>query len=106
MTGSALAVGMAIYQGRSLNVTDATLATNGLVVAGSADGMLQFWDQDGGRLLWALRAHMAPVIGVQVEGSDIVTRGFSGELARWTLPSSGQVIGACSAQERCGIVLR
>ena len=94
------------YQGRSLNITDGTLAAGGLVIAGSADGMLQFWDRDGGRLLWALRAHVAPIIGVQIEGSDIVTRGFTGELARWTLPDSSQAIGACSRQERCGIVLR
>jgi WD40 repeat protein/serine/threonine protein kinase len=94
-----------VYQGRSRNLTDATLAPDGLVMAGGADGSLQFWDRDGGRLLWVLRAHAAPIIGIHVEGSDIVTRGFTGELARWTLPSPGQVIGACGAQERCAIVL-
>jgi hypothetical protein len=95
-----------IYQGRSPNLTDATLAADGLVMAGSADGLLQFWDRDGGRLLWTFRAHAAPIIGIHAEGNDIVTRGFTGELARWTLPVPGQVIDACSSQERCAIVLR
>jgi WD40 repeat protein/serine/threonine protein kinase len=95
-----------VYQGRSPILTDATLTADGLVMAGSADGLLQFWERDGGRLLWTLRAHVAPIIGIHAEGGDIVTRGFTGELARWTLPAPGPVIEACRAKERCDIVLR
>jgi hypothetical protein len=67
--------------------------------------MLQFWDRDG-RLLWMLRAQAAPIVGLHVEGGDLVTRGFTGELARWTLPSPGRVIEACGERERCAILLR
>lgn len=70
-----------VYQGGSRILTDATLSPDGLVVASGSDGMLQFWDRDG-RLLWMLRAHAAPIVGVHVEGGDLVTRGFTGELAR------------------------
>jgi WD40 repeat protein len=93
-----------IYQGGSRFLADATLTPDGMVMAGGADGLLRFWDHASGRLLWALQAHKSWLIGVHVEGRDIVTRGFSGELSRWTLPSSEQVIGACGDQERCAIM--
>jgi WD40 repeat protein len=94
------------YQGGSRLLADATLSPDGLVMAGGVDGLLRFWDAASGRLLWALQAHQSQLIGVHVEGRDIVTRGFSGELSRWTLPSSEQVIGACDDQERCAIMQR
>lgn len=94
------------YQDGSRSLTDATLSPNGLVVAGDADGRLLFWDRDSGRLLWALHAHASQIIGVHVEGDDIVARGIAGELSRWMLPSPGQVIGACIDHEHCAIVLR
>jgi hypothetical protein len=72
-------------------------------MAGGA-GRLWFWDRDSGRLLWGLHAHTSQIVGVHVEGGDIVTRGFTGELARWTLPSPEQVIRACGDHERCAIV--
>lgn len=93
-----------VYQGGSRILADATLAFDSLVVAGGADGRLWFWDRDSERLLWALHAHASQIVGVHVEGGDIVTRGFTGELSRWTLPSPGQVIGACGDRERCAIV--
>jgi hypothetical protein len=46
------------------------------------------------------------IIGVLVEAGDIVTRGFTGELARWTLPSPEQVLKACSDRERCATMLQ
>jgi hypothetical protein len=73
-------------------------------MAGGVDGLLRFWDAASGRLLWALQAHKSQLIGVHVEGRDIVTRGFGGELSRWTLPRSEQVIEACGDHERCAIV--
>jgi len=95
-----------VYEGRSRNLTDTTLTADGFVMASSADGLLQFWDQDSEHLLWVLPAHAAPIAGLHVEGDDIVTRGFTGELARWRLPNPQQVIDACGGQERCAIVLR
>jgi WD40 repeat protein len=94
------------YRGKSRILTTAMLAPDGLVMAGGADGLLQFWDRGSGRLLWALRAHAAATIGLQVEGSDIVTGAITGEFSRWTLPNSDQVIRTCSDHEHCAIVLR
>jgi WD40 repeat protein/serine/threonine protein kinase len=92
------------YRGGSQPLYDATLASDGLVMAGGADGRLRFWDQASGRQLWMLQAHPSPIIGVHVEGGDIVTRGIAGELSRWGLPSPGQVIGSCGDHDRCAIV--
>jgi hypothetical protein len=77
-----------------------------LVIAGGADGVLRFWDATSGRLLWVLQVHTSQIIGVHIEGRDIVTRGFGGELSRWTLPRSEQVIEACGDQEHCAIMQR
>lgn len=73
------------YQGRSPILTDATLTADSLVIAGSVEGFRQFWDRDAGRLLWTLRAHVAPITGVHAEGNDIVTRATRALLAasRW-----------------------
>jgi len=92
------------YQGGSRSLTDATLAPDGLVIAGGIDGLLRFWDAASERLLWALPAHKAQLIGVHIEGRDIVTRGLGGDLSRWTLPSSEKVIEACDGQARCAIM--
>jgi hypothetical protein len=74
-----------------------------MVIAGGADGVLRFWDAPSGRLLWALAADKSWLVGVHVEGDDIIARGFNGELSRWTLPKPLQVIGACSDHDRCSI---
>jgi WD40 repeat protein/serine/threonine protein kinase len=93
-----------VYRGGSRYLTDAALTPDGLVIAGGADGLLRFWDADSGRSLWALQAHKSQLVGVHVEGHDLVTRGFSGDLSRWTLPRSEQVIEACDDRERCAIM--
>jgi WD40 repeat protein/serine/threonine protein kinase len=80
------------YRGGAQALADASLASDGLVIAGGADGRLWFWDRDSGRQLWTLRSHASPIVGVHIEGADIVTRGITGELSRWTLPSPTQVI--------------
>jgi hypothetical protein len=54
--------------------------------------LLRFWDVGSERQLWTLPAHQSHVIGVHFEGHDIVTRGFSGDVARWTLPKALDVI--------------
>jgi WD40 repeat protein len=88
------------YRGSSRFFDDATLSTDGsIVVAGDADGLLRFWDAASGRPLWRLAVHESHVIGIRIEGDDIVTRGFSGEVSRWTLPKPAAVIAACAATE-------
>ena len=42
--------------------------------------------------------------GIRVDGDDIVTRGFSGDISRWKLPKPEQVIEACGDRDRCAIV--
>jgi hypothetical protein len=45
-----------VYQGSMRPLADATLTSDGLVMAGDADGLLRFWDRDSGRQLWSLHA--------------------------------------------------
>jgi hypothetical protein len=48
----------------------------------AAGGAGWFWDLGSESLLWALPAHTSQIVGVHVEGGDLVTRGFTGDLAR------------------------
>jgi hypothetical protein len=68
-----------------------------MVVAGDADGVLRFWDTTG-HPLWKLQAHKSHVVGIHLEGDDIVTRGFAGDVSRWTLPRSERIIEAMLAK--------
>jgi WD40 repeat protein/serine/threonine protein kinase len=68
-----------------------------MLIASGSDGMLWFWDLLTGRPLWKLQAHRSHAIGIHFEGSTLVTRGFSGEVSRWTLPSSERAIEAIEA---------
>jgi WD40 repeat protein len=91
----------------SSRFADATLSPNGsMVVAGGVDGRLWFWDVADESPIWKLQAHRSPVIGLHFEGADIVTRGFAGEVSRWTLPNPEQVIEACEARETCAILAK
>lgn len=94
------------YRGTQRYLADATLTPDGLVLAGDADGFLQFWDAETGDKLWTLPAHKSAVGGVHLEGADIVTRGFTGEISRWRLPGAEATIDACSRHTPCAIVLR
>jgi len=86
------------FQGDSHFLVDAAPSPDGsMIVAGGSDGFLRFWDMSDGRLLWTLQAHRSYVIGVHYEGSDLVTRGFAGDVARWALPPSDRIIEACQA---------
>lgn len=38
--------------------------------------LLRFWDAASGRPLWIMPAHKSLLVGIRVEGDDIVTRGF------------------------------
>jgi WD40 repeat protein len=91
------------YSGGPRFLADADLMS-GLVVAGDGDGLIRFWDSLSGAKLWSLQAHKAAVIGVHLEGIDLVSRGFTGELSRWHLPQSGAVIDACARHAPCAIV--
>jgi WD40 repeat protein len=93
------------YRGGARFLVDGALTANGtMLIGGGGDGQLRFWDASTARLLWALPAHRSHLIGIHVEGDDIVTRGFSGDIARWSLPKAEQVIEACDHNDRCAIV--
>jgi WD40 repeat protein len=93
------------YRGSSRFLADATIFPDGsMLLAGGGDGLLRFWDVASGRSLWTMPAHRSHLVGLRVEGDDIITRGFSGDLARWTLPKPELVIQACGANEHCAIV--
>jgi WD40 repeat protein len=81
------------YRGSSRFLADATIDPGGsMVVTAGGDGLLRFWDLSNERLLWTLLAHKPHVIGLHFEGNDLVTRGFDGDLARWSLPDPRSVI--------------
>jgi len=93
------------YRGGSRFLLDATLSPDGaMVLAGGGDGLLRFWDAASGRPLWTMQAHRSYLVGLRVDGDDIITRGFSGDISRWRLPKPEQVIDACNARDRCAIV--
>jgi WD40 repeat protein/serine/threonine protein kinase len=83
------------YRSTSLFLADAVIdPERSMLIASGSDGLLWFWDLATGRPLWTLRAHRSHIIGIHFEGSALVTRGFGGEVARWTLPSPERVIEA------------
>ncbi|HEX8112594.1 MAG TPA: WD40 repeat domain-containing protein [Kofleriaceae bacterium] len=93
------------YRGGSRFLVDAKLSADGtMLIGGGGDGQLRFWEAASGRPLWTMPAHRSHLIGVHVEGADIVTRGFLGDIARWSLPKPEQVLEACDHDERCAIV--
>jgi serine/threonine protein kinase/WD40 repeat protein len=95
-----------MYEGWSGLLRDAILTSEGLVIGGDTDGSLRFWDAASGAKLWTLPVHKSAVIGVHLDGADIVTRGFGGELSRWRLPQSGAVMEACAHHPPCASVRR
>jgi WD40 repeat protein len=87
------------YRGSARFLADAAITPDGsILMAGGGDGLLRFWDTASGRPLWKLQAHSSGVIGIHIDGDDIVTRGAAGEVSRWTLPRSPGVIEAASAK--------
>jgi WD40 repeat protein/serine/threonine protein kinase len=76
------------YFGSSQFLLDAMLDPGGSIVVGAGgDGVLRFWDAAAGRLIWTLPAHRSAIVGIHFEGTDLVTRGFQGEVSRWALPA-------------------
>jgi WD40 repeat protein len=75
------------FLGSSVVLFDAAVNPDGTILATAAgDGALRFWDIASGRLLWVLPAHRPFVNGVHFAGSDLISRGYDGDLARWSLP--------------------
>jgi WD40 repeat protein/serine/threonine protein kinase len=86
---------------------DAALSPDGsMVVAGDRDGLLWFWDVADEHPIWTLQAYRSHLIGLHFEGPDLVTRGFAGEVSRWTLPQPEQVIETCRDRQACAIVAK
>jgi WD40 repeat protein/serine/threonine protein kinase len=81
------------YRGGSRFLADASLTPDGsMVVGGGGDGLLRFWDTATERPLWTVPAHKMYIMGAHFQGSDLVTRGSGGEIARWHLPAPADVI--------------
>jgi WD40 repeat protein len=81
------------YRSTSLFLADAVIDPDrSMVIASGSDGLLWFWDLPTGRPLWTLQAHRSHAIGIHVEGSALVTRGFGGDISRWMLPRPERVI--------------
>lgn len=86
-------------------LVDATISRDGaMVLAGGADGYLRFWDMASARMIWAVATHRSYVVGVHFQSNDLVTRGFSGDVARWSLPTPAAIIDACglASEESAG----
>ena len=95
------------YPGPSPFVIDVTPSPDGsMIVGGDANGVLRFWDTASGRLLWMMPAHRSYFSGLRMEGNDIITHGFWGDVARWTLPDPEQVIAACHVHKLCALALQ
>jgi len=75
------------FLGSSVVLFDAAVNPDGTILATAAgDGAIRFWDIASGRLLWMLHAHRSFVNGVHFAGSDVISRGYDGDIARWSLP--------------------
>ena len=86
---------LSTYRSASRYLVDAVVTSDGsMVIAGGSDGLLWFWERATARPLWTLQAHRSHILGVHLEGDEIVTRGFDGDVARWNLPNPAQVIEA------------
>src|SRR5204862_7590856 len=75
------------FLGNSVVLFDAAVNSDATILATAAgDGAVRFWDIASGRLLWVLHAHRSFVNGVHFAGSDVISRGYDGDIARWSLP--------------------
>jgi WD40 repeat protein len=76
-----------IYPRATSSLRDAALSPDGAILVGAGgDGIARFWDASSGTRLWTLPAHRSAIRGVHFEGRDLVTRGDTGDIARWTIP--------------------
>jgi len=85
------------YHSTSLFLTDSVVTSDrSMIIAGGSDGLLWFWDLATARPLWTLQAHSSDIVGIHLDGDEIVTRGFSGDVSRWILPKPEEIIEARS----------
>ena len=91
----------AAYRGGSRYLADAVLTPDGaMVVAGGGDGLLRFWEAESMKLLWTLPAHKVGLVAIHFDGSDIVTRGFGGDVSRWTVPEPRGIVELSAAEAK------
>jgi WD40 repeat protein len=91
----------AAYHGGSRYLADAVVTPDGaMVVSGGGDGLLRFWEARSTKLLWTLPAHKVGVVGIHFDGSDIVTRGFGGDVSRWTVPEPQGIVELSAAEAK------
>jgi WD40 repeat protein/serine/threonine protein kinase len=91
----------AAYRGGSRYLADAVITPDGtMIVSGGGDGLLRFWETGSTKLLWTLPAHKVGVVGIHFDGSDIVTRGFGGDVSRWTLPEPRGIVELSAAEAK------
>ncbi|HEY6174273.1 MAG TPA: serine/threonine-protein kinase [Kofleriaceae bacterium] len=77
------------FLGSSVALFDAAVNPDGsILVTAAGDGAIRFWDIASGRLIWLLHAHRSFVNGVHFAGGDVISRGYDGDIARWSLPST------------------
>jgi WD40 repeat protein len=75
------------FLGSSVVLFDAAVNPDETVLATAAgDGAIRFWDIASARLIWVLHAHRSFVNGLHFLGTDVVSRGYDGDIARWSLP--------------------
>jgi WD40 repeat protein len=76
-----------VFLGDSVVLFDAAVDPSATIIGAAAgDGAIRFWDIASGRLIWALHAHRSFVNGVHFVGTDVISRGYDGDIARWVLP--------------------
>jgi WD40 repeat protein len=91
----------AAYRGGSRYLADAVVTPDGtMIVSGGGDGLLRFWETRSTKLLWTLPAHKVGVVGIHFDGSDIVTRGFGGDVSRWALPEPRGIVELSAAEAK------
>jgi len=64
-------------------------ADDSIVAGGGGDGTIRFWDIRSGRLLWSAPDLADQVLGVRIDGNDVVTRGSDGSISRCSLTTAG-----------------
>jgi WD40 repeat protein len=75
------------FLGSAVVLFDAAVDADSTILATAAgDGAIRLWDIASGRLLWVLHAHRSFVNGVHFAGSYLISRGYDGDIARWSLP--------------------
>jgi WD40 repeat protein len=75
------------YSPLATYVVDVAFDPDGaFAVTAGGDGLLRFWDIPSGHLIWVLQAHQSGITRVQFDGTRLVTRAPTGEIARWELP--------------------